>query len=150
MAAPFKDFDAAVREVNGDRPTFKLGGQTFTCKARLKGTTVIQLLNLVGTAQNQETAALELMANIDNLFAKVLIKPDRERFFEVIRGSDEDEDEDDEAIIDFTSLMELMSWLMNMYLGNLGGSASNSDVGPSEIGQPAKVISLDPASGSVQ
>lgn len=163
MTGPFKDFDQATSEAKGERPKFRMGGREWTCKPvnKLKGTTVSELLGIIGGAENQEQAAITLVANMDWFFGKVIIYKEREEFFSMLRGAtkitasgevvkgevvdEEHEDEDDVIVVSFEQMVELVGWLLDLYLGNLGGRRFNASDGEPPAGLPSGVVSLEAA-----
>lgn len=157
MAAPFMDFDASAVEVGGDKPTFKLAGRTWTCRPprKLKAYVIGDLMKAIGSADTLDQGVLALMANMEWLFSKILVKGDREDFFKLLRddlGVDdenqpvEDEDESDDPVITYDQMVNVMSWILETYLGNLGGRLSNSAGGRSSTGNSSKVTPLHPES----
>lgn len=111
----FRDFDAALKEKTGGRPTFKLGGQTFTCRAKLPWRKFSgMLLALQSGVRPEGKTDLD---QTEDFFSMVLIPADRERFLKMLNKEDIEEDEDEESVIDNADVGQLLDWLMKYYLG---------------------------------
>lgn len=114
----FRDFDAEV-ELR-DRPSFRLGGETFTCKAKLSFRKIQKLLG----AFTGNVAESELILKVDEFFAVVLMKDDVDRFFAMLDAADEVDDGD--GAVDLGQIRDLMVWLVEHYTGNVSGQSTAS------------------------
>lgn len=136
------DFDAMLAEQ--ERPTFIVGGQQFTARARLSYKKFGQVISLGKPSPTQE----EAMKMNRDFFNIVLIPADRERFLELL---ERDDDEDDDLIITQKQLNDLSERLMAHYTGKGQESEKPSSdgantTGPSSKSRSSKVVSLDPKS----
>jgi hypothetical protein len=132
-----RDFDAMLAEAGG-RPTFTIGGQTFTCRAKLPWRKFTSLLAVMTGASEAGDGA---QATEGFLTAAVVAK-DRARWIELLNL--EDNDDDDTVGISPGEINELAEWLMEYYTGKRSGNAESSSAGPSSTGQSRKVVSLNP------
>lgn len=107
----FKDFDAMLREKSGGRPEFTVGGQHFTCRSKLP---FKKLQKLMATLDNVSVNSTDdgVMA-AEEFFKIVLLPQDRDRFMTLLHDEGE---EDDDAVISFTQVFELLNWLSDYYL----------------------------------
>lgn len=129
-----RDFDAMLADKANVRPTFKVGGQEFTLRARLPYEKFSQLVNALRADNEDEKAATAEFYNT------VLVRADRERFLELLAS----EDEDDDAVIDLRQLSALTDWAMEHFTGKAPSDSSSSSPGANGTGVPQNVVSLDP------
>jgi hypothetical protein len=129
-----RDFDAMFAMRAGQRPTFRVGGQEFTVKAKLPNRKFKKLLAAFVDDEIDETQAEK------DFFNLCLIKSDRERFFALLEYEGDDDEGDD--VIDIPQLNELTSWLMEYYTGKAAENSSSSSDGSSGTGGSPKVVSL--------
>jgi hypothetical protein len=127
-----RDFDAMLAEKAGIRPTFKIGGQIFTLRAKLPYARWTKLL----AAMRDDDVSGE-QAN-EQFFRAVLIPGDRDRFMALL----ESEADDDGAIIGVEDMDGLLDWAMAHFTGKAPSSSNGSSPGSSETGQRPNVISL--------
>jgi hypothetical protein len=132
-----KDFDAMLAEAGG-RPTFTIGGQTFTCRAKLPWRKFTSMLALMTGASEAGDGA---QATESFLTAAVVAK-DRDRWVEMLNM--EDNDEDDTVGISPGEINDLAEWLMEHYTGKRPASGESSSAGQSNTGPSRKVVSLNP------
>lgn len=132
-----RDFDArlADRKKAAGRPTFKLAGQEFTLRAKLpfrKWNKVVAFMRADDTTQDEA---------MDAFFNLVLIRVDRPRFADLLDREDSESD-DDEDVVDWSQVDDLMDWAMEHFTGKNLSSASSSTDGASETDPPRNVVSL--------
>jgi len=131
-----RDFDAMLAERAGVRPTFKIGGQEFTMKAKLPQKKYFAMRYFMADDNTSEEDAYR------KLFETVLVKDDRDRFFEMLNS--ETDDEDDESVIDITQLDALGMWILEFYSGKAEASTNSSSAGTNGTGPQRNVVSLNP------
>lgn len=128
-----KDFDAMLREKGGDRPTFTIGGQVFTLRAKLPYT---KWNALVAMMRDEDG---DTMKSTHEFFNTVLIRDDRPRFAALL---DSDSDDDDE-VIGVEQMSELTDYVMEHFTGKLQDSSNGSSPGANGTGQQPNVVSLN-------
>lgn len=132
-----KDFDAYLNE-HGGRPTFTVGGQTFTARAKLPWRKFTALLSVMtGAGETGEGAQAT-----EHFLAAAVVAGDRERFTALLNL--EDNDEDDAVGISPGEVNELAEWLMEHYTGKRPERDESSSAGQPATGQRRKVVSLNP------
>lgn len=127
-----RDFDAYLAEQAGTRPTFKIGGQTFTLRAKLpyrRWNDLLKIMRDDDTDPDLATAAF---------FNTVLIAADRNRFLALL-NTDED---DDDHVIDLQQMDELTDWIMEHFTGKRRNSSDGSSPGANGTGPAPNVVSL--------
>lgn len=129
-----RDFDAMLAEKAGVRPTFKIGGQEFTARARIPYKRFQRVLDVMRSEETTEDEATE------KFFHAAIVPADRERFFTLLNC--DDDDADDAAVIDQEALNSLVQWLLEIYTGKATGSEQPSSDGSSTTGRSQKVVSL--------
>lgn len=128
-----RDFDAMLAEQAGIRPTFKIGGQEFSLRAKLPYTRWNKLLTVMrDDGTNPDTATAEF-------FNTVLIRADRERFLELLN---KEEDDDDDTVIGLSQMDQLTDWCMEHFTGKALNSSDGSSPGVSGTGPAQNVVSL--------
>lgn len=132
-----KDFDAFLAE-RGGRPTFTVGGQTFTARAKLPWRRFTSLLGVMTGADEGGEGAQAT----EQFLAAAVVAKDRERFLALLNL--EDNDDDDEVGISPGEVNELAEWLMGHYTGKHSEQDGSSSDGPPATGQRRKVVSLNP------
>lgn len=132
-----RDFDAMLAEKAGIRPTFKVGGQEFTLRAKLPYTRWNKLLvTMRADDVDPDVATAEF-------FNTVLIRADRKRFLDLLeKDEDEDEDGDEEDVIDLVQMDQITDWVMEHFTGKLRRSTDGSPPGANGTGQQQNVVSL--------
>lgn len=133
-----KDFDAMLAELGG-RPTFTVGGEKFTCRAKLpwrKFRSMLDGLSDDDSDVEQGTHAMEAF------LSAAVVRADRDRFVALLNM--EDNDDDDTTGISPGEISSLSEWLMEHYTGKLNPSDESSSPGPPKTGRPSKVVSLNP------
>jgi hypothetical protein len=133
-----KDFDAML----AGRPTFTIGGQSFTARAKLPWRKFTSLLGAMteavdGGGGTEATEKFLVMA---------VVRDDRERFKALLEL--DDNDDDDSVGISPNEITELSTWLMEHYTGKNSDSGDSSSGGPPKTGQPRKVVSLSARSNA--
>lgn len=138
MTTVTRDFDAMLAARAGVRPTFRVGGQVFTVKARLPSK---KFRNLLASFADEDVD--EDQATVD-FFTLCLVKSDRERFFALLdaEGEDADDDDQDDGVIDMEQLNAITEWLMELYTGKARPSSTSSSGGSDSTGTSPKVVSL--------
>lgn len=132
-----RDFDAMLAEKAGIRPTFKVGGQEFTLRAKLPWAKFVGLLAVMSAEDSDNMAATQ------QFFNTVLIRDDRSRFRDLLeKGAKGDDDDDDDDVIDISQMSHITEWVLEHFTGkhrmNTGGSAPGSN----GTGQSPNVVSL--------
>jgi hypothetical protein len=130
-----RDFDAMLAEQAGVRPTFKVGGQEFTLRAKLPYT---KWNKLVAHMRADDTDAMEATSEF---FNTVLIRSDRERFAALLEQEDDDS-EDEVGVIGLSQMDALTDWVMEYFTGKLQSSSNGSSPGANGTGQQRNVVSL--------
>lgn len=104
MTPRFKDFgSSAVFDTAALEPvTFRLDGQTFTCRPALPGST---LLSFVAAADSGEGGRAS--SSIPQLFSHAMEPAEYERFTTFIERSD--------RIVPIDTLAEIAAWLVEVY-----------------------------------
>lgn len=127
-----KDFDAML----AGRPTFTVGGQIFTARAKLPWRKFTSLLSAMSEAVDSGggTEATE------KFLVMAVVRQDRERFKALLEL--DDNDDDDAVGISPGEITELSSWLMEHYTGKRSEGDESSSDGPPKTGPPRKVVSL--------
>jgi hypothetical protein len=128
-----RDFDAMLAEQAGTRPTFKVGGQEFTLRAKLPYKRWNKLLAVM---RNDDTDPDDATAEF---FNTVLIANDRQRFLDLL---DKEDDDDDEDVIGLDQMDGLTDWIMEHFTGKLRNSSNGSSPGPNGTGPAPNVVSL--------
>ena len=140
----FKDFYAMLAEKAGDRPSFKLCGQEFTCKKKLPW----RAWNAMILSLQFENDTTDEM--VEKFFNMVLTTSDKEKFFELLDKDDVDEEgneiEDDNFVSD-EQTGAVMKWLLDLYTGKAQENDESSSGKQPTSGQPAKVVSLSRRKG---
>lgn len=127
-----RDFDAMLAEKAGIKPTFKIGGQEFSLRAKLPYTKWNQLL---GVMRNDDTAPDVATAAF---FNTVLIAADRQRFLDLLNN----DSDDDDTVIDLSQMDALTDWIMEHYTGKRLNSSDGSSPGANGTGPAPNVVSL--------
>lgn len=140
-----RDFDAMLADKAGIRPTFKLGGQEFTLRARLA---YDKWCKLLAAMRSDDVTAEEA----NKLFlTSSLIRADRERFMQMINPPDDaDDDDDGPTVVGMQEMDALIDWAMEHFTGKHLNSSVGSSPGLNGTGPPPNVISLSskaPANG---
>jgi hypothetical protein len=129
-----RDFDAMLAEQAGIRPTFKIGGQEFTLRAKLPYVRWNKLLAIMRDDDTSPDDATE------EFFNTVLIKADRERFLELLQKDDDEDDE--EAVIGLDQMNSLTDWVMEHFTGKAPSNTGGSSPGANGTGPAPNVVSL--------
>src|SRR5688572_7675835 len=130
-----RDFDAMLAEKAGIRPTFKVGGEEFTLKAKLAYRKWNQLMALMRADDTDPHEATQ------QFFNAVLIKADRPRFAELLDRLGDDEDEDD--VVGLDQMDAITDWVMEHFTGKQRPNSDSSSAGASTTGPSANVVSLN-------
>lgn len=128
-----RDFDAFLAEKAGVRPTFRVGGQDFTMRAKLP---FKKFAKLVGAVSEDE----DEIETTEKFFRMVLVPADRDRFMALLDAEAED---DDAEVISPEQVGELMEWAMGFYTGKQPASSDGSPPGASTTGPQRNVVSLN-------
>lgn len=132
-----RDFDAMLAEQAGEKPTFVIGGQTFTLRAKLPFAKWNKLVNFMRADE------VDPMEQTRKFFDTCLIRADRARFIELLEVGADDEDDDDTPSIGIEQMGPLTDWAMEHFTGKLQSSSNGSSPGSSETGQSRNVVSLN-------
>lgn len=132
-----KDFDAMLAEKVGGRPEFILGGQKFTCRAKLPWKKYSALI--LKLTSGEYRSAEEEMVVTEKFFRMVLLPADRDRFFELLNRGSDDEDDEDEDVIANPQVGYLIDWLLRKYNGVPEPEEKKADVAESTEEKPAVV-----------
>lgn len=128
-----RDFDAMLAEKAGVRPTFRIGGQEFSLRAKLPYAKWTKILAAMRSDDVSAEAANELF------FRAVLAPGDRERFLALLGR---DDDLDDDNCIGVEEMEPLIDWAMEHFTGKAPSSSNGSSPGSNNTGQSPNVISL--------
>jgi len=128
-----RDFDQMLAEKAGARPTFTVGGQTFTLRAKLP---YKRWNKLLASMRAEDVDPQEATADF---FDVVLIRADRPRFRELL---DRDGDDDDDDVIDLSQMDAITDWAMEHFTGKLQSSSGSSSHGANGTGPAPNVVSL--------
>lgn len=132
-----RDFDAMLAEKSGVRPTFKIGGQEFTLRAKMS---YGRWTKLLAAMRSDDVTPEE--ANV-RFFRAAVVPGDRDRFLALLsKGEDEDDDVDDENVIGVEELEPLLDWVMEHFTGKALGNSNGSSPGSNSTGPQPNVISL--------
>jgi len=100
--ARFKDFGAGDN-APAEEITFKLHGETFTCRPALQGKTLLDLVAKSSDTENPGEAA----AVITKFFSTVLVPESNERFEALANDPD--------RIVSVEKLGDIVGWLVEQY-----------------------------------
>jgi len=134
-----KDFDAMLAERAGKRPTFKVGGQEFTARAKLP---YKRFQKIMATMTADDTDVDE---GTEMFFRSVIIPADRDRFLALLNNEDDDDNED--SVVDAYQLNQITEWLLGIYTGKAETSSSSSSDGSATTGVSRNVVSLNSRAG---
>jgi hypothetical protein len=156
---PHRDFEAARREETREPITFSWRGRTFRCVDELPWAFIEDLLSKVpldegGRMDQARIDRLGIMLQIGPFLRGVVVPddvlaPDGQV---VAYGSGELDKilrskADPIGLGDTETLVAIMSWLIETYLGRPTRPLSDSPRGPSSIGASLKAVSSSPATG---
>lgn len=122
-----------LAEQAGVRPTFKVGGQEFTLRAKLPYASWNRLLAVMRDDDTTPDDATK------KFFDTVLIKADRERFWSLLQKDDE---EDDDNVIGMDQMDGLTDWVMEHFTGKARKNSDGSSPGANGTGAAPNVVSL--------
>jgi hypothetical protein len=135
-----RDFDSMLAEKAGINPTFKIGGQEFSLRAKLPYRRWNALLAAMRDPDATEQDTTE------RFFNTVLIKADRERFLNLLNNPDDDDDDDN--VIDLSQMDQLTDWIMEHFTGKHRNSSDSSSLGVNGTGARPKPVSLSSRNGA--
>jgi hypothetical protein len=101
--ARFKDFGAGEQDKPAEPLSFKLHGEDFSCKPKMQGRI---LLDLVAASSAQDNPG-EAAAIINKFFKLVLIAESYERFDALVQS--------DDRIVEVEQLSAIVAWLVEQY-----------------------------------
>ena len=101
--ARFKDFGSGDQDKPAQPISFKLHGEEFSCKPKMQGKV---LLDLVAKSSAQDNPG-EAAAIINKFFELVLIADSYKRFEALV--------ESDDKIVEVEQLSEIVAWLVEQY-----------------------------------
>lgn len=134
----YKDYDSMLAEQLGERPSFKLGGQVFTCRRALHWTkqskVFLSLANADGEQFNQ--ASIKFVETC-------LVPADREKFLALVAEPEDDDYEDGDTVVTRFQINAVVNDLFDFYAGKGEASGSESSGSPEVAGQPSNVVSLN-------
>lgn len=133
-----KDYDAMVAEQLGERPTFTLGGQTFTCRLKLHWRKQSKIFLALANAEGDQVSEASV-----SFVRACLIPACREAFDALVAEPEDDEYEDDAAVVNRSQLNALMDDLFDYYAGKAETSDDGSSSSPASTGEPSNVVSLN-------
>lgn len=136
----FMDFDAAMSE--NVRPEFTLGGQKFTCKAKLPWK---KFSHLIISMSETDSVSSDGIDKTEEFLRIALLPQDRERFFALVNSDGDDENEDYAGT---EQIGELVKWLLGEYTGKAETTSDDSSGTSDTSGRPANVVSLNPKKGN--
>lgn len=101
--ARFKDFGSGSQDKPAEPLSFMLHGEEFSCKPKMQGRV---LLDLVAKSAVQDNPA-EAAAIINKFFELVLVPESYTRFDALVQS--------DDRIVDVEQLSEIVAWLVEQY-----------------------------------
>jgi hypothetical protein len=114
-----KDFDAQAKVVaEDDARTFMISGETFVLRKRIRPELLAQITGL------SDGEISDRIAGMDNVL-RLLIRADCVERWDALRASD-----DDDKIVEFDVLAEIMGWAVGVLMDRPLGSASSSPTSP--------------------
>lgn len=128
-----RDFDAYLAETARVRPTFRIGGQVFTLRAKMA---YAKWSKLLASMRSDEVSPEE--AN-DLFFRAALIRSDVDRFMALLNN---DDDSDDDTIIGMQEADALVDWAMAHFTGKAPNTSDGSSPGSNGTGPSPNVVSL--------
>lgn len=114
--------------VSGDKETFVVAGQTFTVRAKVPRQSLLNLSSIDDADRR-----------VDQFFATVLIRVDRERFLELLHSTD---DGDDIPCITIPQANEIMNDITEYLTGASEGKDESSTPGPLAMPEQSNVEPL--------
>jgi hypothetical protein len=136
----YRDFDTMLEGLR-ERPTFRLAGQTFTCRAPAKMSWDRWFQLMLGVTESG--GFTEERKRTEDFVRAVLVPKDRQRFTDLLTVAADDEDEDDAVeVVTNEQVGALVSWVLEVYSGKDKKSANGSSPSPDTTGQPSNVVSL--------
>lgn len=127
-----RDFDAMLAEKAGVKPTFHIGGQDFSLRAKLPYTKWNKLLAVMRNDDTDPDVATAAFFNT------VLVAADRQRFLDLLNN----DSDDDDNVIDLAQMDALTDWIMEHYTGKRLNSSDGSSPGANGTGPAPNVVSL--------
>lgn len=121
-----------LAEQAGIRPTFRIGGQEFTLRAKLP---YVRWNKLLSVMRDDDTTPDDATKEF---FDTVLVRSDRERFWQLLQR----DDEDDDAVIGMDQMDGLTDWVMEHFTGKARRSSDGSSPGVNGTGAAPNVVSL--------
>lgn len=122
-----------LAEQAGIRPTFKIGGQEFTLRAKLP---YVRWNKLLAVMRDDDTSPDDATREF---FNTVLVAADRERFWQLLQREDDD---DDDNVIGMDQMDGLTDWVMEHFTGKARKSTDGSSPGVNGTGPAPNVVSL--------
>ena len=101
--AKFKDFGSSNSSADAEPISFKLAGEDFHCRPQIPGKVMLDLASKTGDEENPTQSA----RMIDEFFRIALLPESHERFTALTLDPD--------RIITMEQLMEIVSWLVEVY-----------------------------------
>jgi hypothetical protein len=101
--ARFKDFGAGDQDKPAEPLSFKLHGEEFSCKPKMQGKV---LLDLVAKSSAQDNPG-EAAAIINKFFELVLVAESYKRFDALVQS--------DDKIVEVEQLSDIVAWLVEQY-----------------------------------
>jgi hypothetical protein len=126
MADRFKDFDAALAELEEEPLTFKLGGTLFTCVPEIPAGRVLWL------ARHADKIDADAFAAFAEFVESVVVEAQRPALWDALNR------------VGLTTLLELIQRLIEEATGRPLPSASSLPEEQPEDGEPSRVVSLSP------
>lgn len=120
MPSAFKDFDRAAKEQLGGRPTFVLGGSTWTCRARLPFRKTSLMMAAMDKLNEDDATIDNVVSAIEDFFTLALIRSQREAFIKALNDDPDNEDDDaaEDSTMGFREVQKAMTWLMDHYMSS--------------------------------
>lgn len=133
-----KNYDAMLAEKMGDRFTFTLGGQSFTCRRKLHWRKRAGAFLTLSQATESDSIIEATLGFIRTC----LLPADRPAFAELLAEPDDDY-EDGDSVVSKEQLDALANDLFDYYSGKASESGADSSDSPPVAGQPSNVVSLN-------
>lgn len=127
-----KDFGSPVQNLNGNRPSFDLYGETFTCYHTIQGKALAEFIIKVDSEKSGQAAQ-----GLLDVIKIILLPESYERFDTLVT--------DPERIVPIETLVEIVNWAISSFTARPTQPPTPSSGGRKKSGRISgeKVSSLD-------
>lgn len=134
---PFRDFDEARKEAArvSDPPSFQLGGETFTCLAKVPLGFSFELMDAPEVSPETNAGAIHAMTKF---LRRILVDEDNVARFDALLARREDP-------ITGGDILDVSVWLGELYSGRPFGNAESSSNSPPTNGTASSAPNSGPA-----